>query len=248
MVTFLETTEMRTHMLKPLILALGLSSIASLVQANESPGIIRAAVSEVIDGDTFVIEQSGIPMLIDLESIDAPEINQHYGQEAKDFLSQLLLNKNVKIKTVKTVDYRHVTAFVTLEDLDVNKTLVKSGLAWYDAKNGYDSLLKTTQNDAKKFKLGLWSQKSPVAPWDYRDGPKEAFKLPTLDVSYEPEAASTNGDETVGEGNNAQLDQILGAKVPEFTPPPALVPKSPAPAVAPKPSSNVRPSAAPPKK
>lgn len=248
MVTFLETTEMRTHMLKPLILALGLSSIAGLAQASESPGIIRAAVSEVVDGDTFIIEQSGIPMQIDLESIDAPELNQHYGQEAKDFLSQLILNKNVKIKTVKTVDYRHVTAFVTLEDLDVNKTLVKSGLAWYDAKNGYDSLLKTTQNEAKKLKLGLWSQKSPVAPWDYRDGPKEAFKLPTLDVSYEPAGASSNSDEGVGEGGNAQLDQILGAKVPEFTPPPAIVPNATAPAAAPKPSPNGRSTVAPPKK
>ncbi|MEG0868351.1 MAG: thermonuclease family protein, partial [Hafnia sp.] len=199
-------------------------------------GTIRAAVAEVIDGDTIILEQSGIPLRVDLESIDAPELNQAYGEESKAFLANLIEGKKVTIQQVKTVEYRHITGFVKLENLEVNRKMISSGMAWYDLRNGYDALLKDTQKEAKNAKIGLWSDKKAISPWDYRNGPKEAFKLPTFAVSYD--SGSTGGNPLDGvmggppEGaNNAALDNIMGSKVPAFVPPPPPPPGANQPAV-----------------
>lgn len=211
-------------MIKPLLLAMGLFSLASAAQAEDLSGIIRAAVSDVVDGDTIIIEQSGMPFRIDLESIDAPELNQAYGQESKDFLSSLIKGKNITVQQVKTVDFRHITGFVKLEDLEINRKMISSGMAWYDGRNGYDAQLKDVQKTAKSAKLGLWHDKKSIAPWDYRAGPKDAFKLPDIAVSYDPEPAAIAPDSIAPANetpvNNVKLDQVLGAKVPAFTPPP----------------------------
>jgi endonuclease YncB( thermonuclease family) len=215
-------------MIKPLLLAMGLISLASAAQAEDLSGIIRAAVSDVVDGDTIIIEQSGMPFRIDLESIDAPELNQAYGQESKDFLSSLIKGKNITVQQVKTVDFRHITGFVKLEDLEINRKMISSGMAWYDGRNGYDAQLEDVQKTAKSAKIGLWHDKKSIAPWDYRAGPKDAFKLPDIAVSYDPEPAAIAPDSaapaatpaTEVPANNVKLDQVLGAKVPAFTPPP----------------------------
>lgn len=207
-------------MIKRLLLALTIGA-ATAQAAHATPGTIRVAVSSIIDGNTIIVEQSGMPLEITLESIDAPELNQKFGMESKEFLSALLLDKKVTVDAVRTLEYRKISGVVHLEDLDINRKMISAGLAWYDERNGYNPLLKDVQKEAKNSKVGIWSEKSPIAPWVFRDGPKEAVKLPTLAVSYD-ENEDVIIDSQEGSSNNVKLDEILNVKVPQFTPPPKV--------------------------
>lgn len=219
-------------MIKPLIAAMALVACAS---ANADPaGTIRAAlVKEVVDGDTFIIEQSGIPLTVDLESIDAPELDQSFGPESKLHLTALIEGQRVNIEQVRTLAYRHITANVKLNDLDVNRAMITSGMAWYNKDYDNNVNLKTLQNSAKKSKIGLWSQKHPVDPAVYRNGPQSKYVQPFASISYEKsDTAAGSVDEGKGkpEANASQPKKEIKSS---FVAPP---PMPPAPAAHPTPT------------
>ena len=60
-----------------------------------------AKVIKVIDGDTIWVKSSNKHIKIRLSYIDAPELKQVYGIRSRDFLVNLVLDKNVQINTNK---------------------------------------------------------------------------------------------------------------------------------------------------
>ena len=214
-------------MLKPLVIALALASSAAM--ADTTATIRDALVREVVDGDTFIIEQSGNPLTVDLESIDAPEMEQSYGMESKLHLAALIQGKRVTIQQVRTVDYQHITAKVSLEDLDVNRAMIASGMAWYD--RGYDNEvnLKTVQNSAKKTRTGLWADKNPIEPSVYRDGPGAKYVPPTSLVSYPVKDESAADKDAKGIETTGSMAQPTSGKNSFVPPPPPPPPAQPAP-------------------
>jgi endonuclease YncB( thermonuclease family) len=174
-------------MLKRLILTASISSalLVPFAQAGtESAGDIRAAVVAVLDGDSFIIEPNGMPMQIDLESADAPEREQPFGDQAKEHLEKLILGKAVVIKQSRNVEYRHITGIASLNGKEINREMISDGFAWIDESYGYASNLKPLQDAAEKSKLGLWSQKKPQNPKDFIAGPQQKNKMPEITVSY----------------------------------------------------------------
>ncbi len=95
----------------------------------------KAKVIEVFDGDTIQID-SGMP--VRFVGVNAPERGQNGYQEAKDFLTQELSNKNIELEYDSYQDdkYGRILAYVweacaTCENnkLMVNWLLVKKGYA-----------------------------------------------------------------------------------------------------------------------
>lgn len=106
----------------------------------------------VIDGDTILMEDN---TRIRLNNIDAPELSQTYGIQAKQFLSNLVLNKTITgIKKGKD-KYGRTIADLYLNGLWINKEIVITGNAVvypkYDKENLYPLELKAKEN-----KIGLW--------------------------------------------------------------------------------------------
>ena len=114
-------------------------------------------VREVYDGDTFVTT-SGLHVRLD--NVNAPEIDDCLGKEAKDELSKLVLNKKVFIKVALVDPYKRVIASVYTTDGSVQEKLLKSGLAIYERERGVaqDSLFPIAQK-AKEEGLGVYSSK-----------------------------------------------------------------------------------------
>ena len=86
-----------------------------------SPGEL---VTEVIDGDTFVIINR---QNIRLHGVDAPELQYCFGKEAKDALSKKILGKKVILKEPRTDFYKRVQAYVYIDGESINEYMAVNG-------------------------------------------------------------------------------------------------------------------------
>ncbi|EOI6576049.1 thermonuclease family protein [Campylobacter upsaliensis] len=136
---------------------------------------LTGKVSKVIDGDTIELlaktskenPYNHIAKLkIRLYGIDAPELKQAYGKEAKEFLSALVLKQEVNLIIENKDKYDRFVGTLFLKGQDINKEMVKNGYA-----HAYESFSKkylAEQADAKMFKLGLWQDEKAVKPSEFR--------------------------------------------------------------------------------
>ena len=61
-------------------------------------------------------------------------------------------------------------AVVKIKETNLNKELVKNGLAMHFKKYSKDISYDVIERIAKKYKIGMWSQPKVIAPWVYRKG------------------------------------------------------------------------------
>ena len=122
----------------------------------------------VIDGDTIRAEAKGKEIKIRLVEIDAPEMNQPFGAQSKNFLNRLLYEKDVTLIAQGEDRYGRVLGNLFSNELNVNMLMVKFGFAWVYEKYAKDSSLYKYQDQAKAENLGLWRAKDPIAPWVWR--------------------------------------------------------------------------------
>ena len=124
----------------------------------------------VADGDTATVQVGENHQIkVRLECIDAPERNQDFGKDAKQKLSDLILDKDVSLDISTTDKYGRSVAKVNVGGTDANLEMVRSGLAWHDVKYSPDAIdFSNAEKEAREQKIGLWSQPTPTPPWDWR--------------------------------------------------------------------------------
>jgi micrococcal nuclease len=126
-------------------------------------------VVKITDGDTIVVLIEGNQQVkIRLEGIDCPESNQDFGNRAKQAVSDLCFGKEVVIQKSGEDRYGRTLGYVFVGDVNVNKELLRQGLAWHYKYFNKDEELANLEQEARKKKIGLWSHPNPVAPWDFR--------------------------------------------------------------------------------
>lgn len=111
----------------------------------------------VIDGDTLVLAGQ---VRIRLRSLDAPELTNCGGPEAKAELEKWVLGKKVEIKE-KVVDQQaRPMAFVYIDEVLVNLKMLESGwVRFHSDSSSVRQLLKEAGNKAKENSLGIFSPK-----------------------------------------------------------------------------------------
>jgi|GEM_PF-3099600 len=136
-----------------------------------------AEVISVIDGDTVRLKTNMKTLQAHLAYIDAPEKEQPFGKQAKQQLSQLVLQKNVLIQSVgdKWLIYHRGE--------NINLNMLKRGYAWPS-----QSLLNRAEHQGEKptqrmlrdylqayeiaseSRRGLWglAHELRVSPWQWR--------------------------------------------------------------------------------
>ena len=132
----------------------------------------EAIVLKVIDGDTIYIKSEKGRKKVRLRYIDAPEIKQPYGDMARIFLDNELDDKRITVNS----DYKDrygrdigdIYVYNKNEAIYINAKLIKSGNAWVYKTYRENTYLMNLENFAKDNKLGLWKDKSPIKPWDFR--------------------------------------------------------------------------------
>ncbi len=124
-------------------------------------------VTQVYDGDSFVVDNL---FHVRLTNIDAPDQNECLYQESRDFLTNLILNKRVKITSDTPSPDGRVLSQVYLEDKYINLEMIKSSLAIYTSGSYPDyEILKQVNADNKSKKIGIFQEKclqtvNPINP------------------------------------------------------------------------------------
>lgn len=129
-------------------------------------------VTKVVDGDTFwVYDGSSKVLKIRLIGVDAPESRKTvrkevglFGKEAKIYLTNLLIGKNVRLKydLIRKDQYGRTLAYVYLKDgTFVNAELVKNGFAMaltVPPNVEFAAEFVKLQAEARENNRGLWKQ------------------------------------------------------------------------------------------
>ncbi|MFV0182696.1 thermonuclease family protein [Empedobacter falsenii] len=124
------------------------------------------------DGDTFVLLIDGKEQTVRFAHIDCPEKKQSFGNRAKQFVSDMCFGTYITLKINpknKQDRNKRLIAEIILEDgRNLNKELVKNGLAWHFKKYSDSEEYAQLETEARNNKIGLWSEPNPIAPWDWR--------------------------------------------------------------------------------
>lgn len=109
-----------------------------------------------------------------LAGIDAPEKFQAFGQKSRESLEELVAGKTVIVETYKKDRYGRSIGKVLFNGRDMNIEQIRRGLAWFyrhyevelspDDRQRYDR----AESEAKDYRQGLWSDRNPVPPWEFR--------------------------------------------------------------------------------
>ena len=146
-------------------------SLANL-NAQQISKLIEGKVIAVRDGDTIEILFDGKPLVIRLAHIDCPELKkkQPFGAAAKKFTSDFCFGKMVRVENDEKFDRNHRLIAVVYNEngINLNRQLVKAGLAWHFKKYSSDQVYSQLEVTARNNHIGLWSEKNPIPPWDWR--------------------------------------------------------------------------------
>lgn len=151
--------------------------ILLLITASLHAEEIRGKVVSIADGDTItVLDAENVQHKIRLEGIDAPEKGQAFGTKAKEKLSELVGEKDVVVRWEKKDRYGRILGDVHLSDRHINLEMVQDGLAWHYKQYSKSKQLAEAEDEARKAKKGLWADKSPEPPWEFRKKGREKPK------------------------------------------------------------------------
>ena len=155
-----------------------------LKETEEETQDYDMTVTEVVDGDTFY---PGNGDKVRMLGINTPESGRPYSEEATEFLTNMILGKEVTLvndsKNGDSDSYGRLLAHVYVDDTFVNYEIIKAGFAfWYPYTSGtdFDSEYEEAQDYASNNMAGLWTESSYNLTIDY--------------IEYDPE-----GDEAEGE-------------------------------------------------
>ncbi|RLA38486.1 MAG: hypothetical protein DRR06_20740 [Gammaproteobacteria bacterium] len=121
---------------------------------------------DVVDGDTVIVEIEGQREMIQLAEIDAPEPDQAFGEQARQFLSELVINKPVELVFTGTGPAGRI-AHIRVGTTPVNQEMLAAGMAW-TRKTENEALILAGMM-ARGDRKGLWQDDKPIPPETWRN-------------------------------------------------------------------------------
>lgn len=132
------------------------------------PQSLAGKVVAITDGDTVKILVDEKQVVIRLEGIDAPERKQPFGTKSREHLAELCHEKEARVVVTGKDRYQRTLGTVYVGELNCNEEMVKNGLAWHYKRFSKDAELAKIEVEAREAKRGLWVDKEPVPPWEWR--------------------------------------------------------------------------------
>jgi endonuclease YncB( thermonuclease family) len=143
--------------------------VAARVLAPAASQTFTAEVVGVSDGDTITVYDGRQQTTIRVEGIDCPDDGADFSQRAKQFTSELVFGKEVRIVGKEMDNYGRLVATVRVGETDVSLALVEAGLAWHYKYYSSDPVLAVAETVARAKKIGIWSIPDSVPPWEIRN-------------------------------------------------------------------------------
>jgi endonuclease YncB( thermonuclease family) len=150
--------------MKQLLLTVLLAAQTFMAQADTWIGRVVA----VHDGDTLTVLYNGRGIKVRLDEIDAPELRQDFGRQAKKSLSGLCYGRDGEVHGQGQDKYGRVLARVVCAGTDANAEQVRRGFAWFYVQYAHDPVLRNLEASARARRAGLWAGSNPVPPWEFR--------------------------------------------------------------------------------
>jgi endonuclease YncB( thermonuclease family) len=166
---------------------------------------------DVIDGDTIVAESGpGRSLRVELFGIDAPELEQPFGPEAREHVAEIAQGREIELSDTGT-GTGTVTASVRVDGNDLSDAQIRAGFAWLPQEGETTEDLAIALFMAQSEGTGLWSESEPEHPAVWR---KRHRKLPTptpvprlSDLAAKVDLSSTDGEGVVIEDIPPRLTQ-----------------------------------------
>ena len=144
------------------------------VCAHASNERVIGNLKRVVDGDTFFLKtKANNSIKVRLAFIDAPELSQPFGNDAKAFLKKIE-GQRVTIDVKSKDRYGRHVAILFHQNTDINLLMIENGYAWvYTKYLKYASIPMRNKYLhaeflAKENALGLWKMDDYIAPWEWR--------------------------------------------------------------------------------
>ena len=185
----LRLSELPVDLRQGLVLSWCAMACAALLVLVLTPSGALAVSGQatVLDGDTLLIAGERIR----IQGIDAPESNQHCGDdgwpcgsEATASMKSMAEGKFIHCEGATRDFYGRLIAVCYAGSVDVGGELVRQGLAL--AYRRYSMAYVKHEDEARQHGRGMWSG-AFVAPWDWRRGV-------TLAETAKPAPVASDGD------------------------------------------------------
>lgn len=143
------------------------SAVGPLAAATRS---VDGVVTRVGDGDSLWLAPAGggAPLEVRLQDIDAPEICQPWGTEARDALQEKVANKTLRAEVSGLDSHGRTLATLYLDEVNLNQWLVKEGHAWSNRYRHDRGRYVAEERMAKALGRGFHGVGNAVMPRDFR--------------------------------------------------------------------------------
>lgn len=172
-----------------------LTLMFSVSYAQESGQELRGRVVRIADGDTLtVLNQGNRQVRIRLADIDAPESGQAFGTKSRQALASMCAGKDAVVRVQDIDRYGRTIGRVYCDGVDTTAEQVRLGMAWVYDNHVRDKHLYATQAIARQERRGLWSDRNPQRPWEWRRDAKAAKSTPAQGYTHEYKSGEVRGN------------------------------------------------------
>jgi endonuclease YncB( thermonuclease family) len=136
---------------------------------------LTARVADIHDGDTITVRVRTKTVTVRLIYIDAPELAQPWGRQARRSMQELVRLEEVRVRTKGKDKYsRTLGEVVRVRDgLDVNLEQVRRGMAWSYTRGAARPVYDAAEAEARQARIGLWQDATPERPSNFRKKQRE---------------------------------------------------------------------------
>jgi endonuclease YncB( thermonuclease family) len=147
------------------ILAAGLWAAA----AQAAPAAIEGRVAKVIDGDTLQLQQADGRLIdVALAGIDAPELCQPWGGDARDALKEWVQGQPVTFRPSGKDERGRTLGALFVDGVELNRRMVEEGHAWSQRVKWDRGPYVKQERMARSLGRGLHGTPGAQAPADFR--------------------------------------------------------------------------------
>ncbi len=173
---------------------------------------LSGRVVGVADGDTVtLLTEQKEQVKIRLNQIDAPEKAQAFGIASKKSLSDLCFGKPATVESYAKDKYGRIIGELTCDEVNANEAQIELGMAWVYREYSSDEYLIELEAEAKAKAIGLWSDASPIPPWEFRRGGKPKMSNGVQEAD-KPAVKSKSGFTCAGKTKCGEMDSCEEAR------------------------------------
>ena len=144
---------------------------------------LTGRIVSIADGDSVTLLDTNLRQhKIRLSGIDAPERRQPFGNRSRLHLGALVFGKRVTAHCPKTDRYKRAVCRIEVDGIDANLAQLDAGMAWHYKAYAREQRAPDrrryaqAEDRARDARQGLWADRAPMAPWDFRKARKTSAR------------------------------------------------------------------------